>query len=611
MAEPQAQDSTPAPDISSLVGPPDDKSIASLTTGLKSAQAAKVQDDERLSREFDSTAARDKMLRDRAFAAEGVAANEMPRPWNAEAEHKRFETNPIEGFGSVGGIFAMVASAFTKAPMENAINGMAGAINSIKEGNEAAYQRAYDSFKENVKLADHRFKMQHELYEDALSIGSADIAASQAKFHNAATRFGDRKALMLMEAGMYPELYELIDARAKSHAQMMKMAEDIDLHQVQKAAIDSIKMNPPNTGDPVQDKMQLAAQIQRIYDGGGKYGTAEQEAVGRYVQQNWRKNPQEFADGLAELHQQFHGAETEARRQEYTEQRIQAYRDANSGKDPPAEELAKITSEAAALGRTPHGAAGGGQSTQARKTRAIEEIQQKHAAEGKPISLADAEREYNKTVQIPSAHDVHQDDVQYAKAERMEGAMDEMEQLLLKHKFITGIGGTLTRPVEAFSNVLGSNATDRKQFQRVATELKEWGQSVVNDRTGRPLSAEARDAAVIFAGLNPQDTGPNTIRAINELRPVIKKIKADILARGQGRGPVSGGGGASSAPAGTEEPTKKDAPWLGDPVKSEAPGKQSSASEAPPVEGARKAPDGNWYVEDPHRQGKYLQVMIG
>ena len=32
-------------------------------------------------------------------------------------------------------------------------------------------------------------------------------------------------------------------------------------------------------------------------------------------------------------------------------------------------------------------------------------------------------------------------------------------------------------------------------------------------------------------------------------------------------------------------------------------------TEQPPVQGARKAPDGNWYVEDPDRPGKYLQVV--
>jgi hypothetical protein len=36
---------------------------------------------------------------------------------------------------------------------------------------------------------------------------------------------------------------------------------------------------------------------------------------------------------------------------------------------------------------------------------------------------------------------------------------------------------------------------------------------------------------------------------------------------------------------------------------------QAEASTAPPIPGARKAPDGNWYVPDPSRHGKYLQVQ--
>lgn len=32
------------------------------------------------------------------------------------------------------------------------------------------------------------------------------------------------------------------------------------------------------------------------------------------------------------------------------------------------------------------------------------------------------------------------------------------------------------------------------------------------------------------------------------------------------------------------------------------------SQEAPPMEGARKAPDGNWYVSDPKRPGKYMMV---
>jgi hypothetical protein len=558
MAETQTQDTTPSPDIGSLVGGGDKK----LVDDFVALDKAKAIEDIGITRGADARMAQDQARLDAAYKAEGVALGDMPRPWNAEQEHKKFESNPIEGFGSIGGLFAMVASAFTKAPMENAINGMAGAINSLKEGNEAGYQRAHEAWKENTKLALDRFKTQHELYQDAMGLMDHDTAAANAKLHNAAVRFGDNQMLMLAEHGMVKEMFELQASRAQAASQMMELQDKMTEHEFKKSALSAMQKGFQTTGDPNKDKLIIATQAMKIIAGGKQIGTAEQEAVGQYVMTHNQSDPG-FAAGLADLHQQFSPKATNI--QGYQEAK-QNWQDQHPGEQIPSEEDAKLLQQFGLTGvRAAGGAGGNSQSSQARKTRAIEEIQKKHADEGKPISMAEAEREYNKTVQIPSAHDVHQDDVQYAKAERMETAMGEMDELLLKHKFITGIGGTLTRPVEALGNILGSNETDRKQFQRVATELKEWGQSVVNDRTGRPLSSEARDAAVIFAGLNPGDTSANTIRAITELRPVIKKIKADILARGQGKGPVSGGG-AGSEPA-KEDPKGAAAPWLNDPVK--------------------------------------------
>jgi hypothetical protein len=567
MADAATMDAPPTA-IADLAGG-EDKSMGGLVSSLTNIDRQKLKADTKITAESDEQQARDRAVRNHAFQMEGVAASEIPKPWDADKEHKKWEANPIEGFGSMGGLFAMVASAFTKAPMENAINGMAGAINSIKDGNEQGYQRAYDAFKTNVKLADQRFKTQHELYSDALNLGTADAAASDAKLRNAAVRFGDQHILMLAEHGMIKEIYELQAARASAHEAMMKAAEATDLHTVQKAAIEAVKKNPPNTGDPTRDKMLLAAQVHNIYAGGGlETGTPVQEAVGAYVQTHDPKDPK-FVDGLADIYAQFSAKAPNI--QGYQDAR-QAAMDANNGTITPDEDAKLLQQFGLTNVRSGAGGGGNSQSSQARKTRAIEEIQKKHADEGKPITIAEAEREYNKTVQIPSAHDVHSDDIQYAKAERMESAMDELDGLLVKHKFMTGIGGTITRPVEALSNILGSNETDRKQFQRVATELKEWGQSVVNDRTGRPLSSEAKDAAVIFAGLNPGDTSANTIRAITELRPVIAKIKEQIRARGQGKGPVSGGE-TPAAPAkeeGGKRPLWESAPVKGGGDRSEA-----------------------------------------
>src|SRR5438445_12492205 len=54
------------------------------------------------------------------------------KPWDAKKEMAERTTSPFETFGSMGSIFALVASAFTHTPAVNAMNAMAGAINAVK-----------------------------------------------------------------------------------------------------------------------------------------------------------------------------------------------------------------------------------------------------------------------------------------------------------------------------------------------------------------------------------------------------------------------------------------------------------------------------------------------
>jgi hypothetical protein len=144
--------------------------------------------------------------------------------------------------------------------------------------------------------------------------------------------------------------------------------------------------------------------------------------------------------------------------------------------------------------------------------------------------------------------------------------IDKIEAMLKKHNAITGLGGTITRPAEAISNVFGSNETDRKQFERWINELQEWAPQILNDRSGRPLSAEAAKTQSIIAGLRPGDTKANTIRAFNELKKLYRdRIRDDLQKRYEG---VADPAGGSSAPKTTPAPADApaDAPWRKAPI---------------------------------------------
>jgi hypothetical protein len=514
----------------------------------------------------------------------------------------------------MGGLFAMVASAFTKAPMENAINGMAGAINAIKDGNEANYQRAYDAFKTNVKLADQRFKTQHELYSDALGLSSVDMAASDAKLRNAAVKFGDQHVLMLADHGMVKEIYELQEARAKAHEQMMESAEKTDLHTIRRAAVDSLKKAPPSTGDPVQDKMMLAAQIQRIYDGNGKYGTAEQEAVGRFMQANMNKSPQEIADGLANIHEKF---VAKAPNIEGYRQAVAQEEEANGGVPLSPERLAQLQQM---FGLTPRptgtGAGGLPKNNSQLKIAEMEEIKAAAAKEGKTLSNSEAEDEWAKhqakvKMETATLTGNKADDLLRKRDLAVDMIADSNKNIefLQNHKWPAGVLGKVMRGEELVGNIAGTTDTERKDFYRRVMEMKMVAAQLLADQTGRPLKAMQDEVDGVVAGIAAGDTGPNSISAYRSLIDRLEKRINDWNAR-LTKSPAENAreGGASSAPA-TEKSGKRPL-WEIAPVDSTAPGKGSSASEPPPVEGARKAPDGNWYVDDPGRPGKFLKVMV-
>lgn len=543
MADAATQQSpAPSPPIASLTGdmPPSTSSAIADLTKLKKQQ---IGEETKVLGEQDSRLAKDQARVEAAFKAEGVGSEEL-KPWDADKEHKKYEADPIQGIGSFGSLFAVAAATFTKAPATNAMLGMAGAIEATKQGNEEAYNRAFASWKENTKLAEQRHKMMHEQYQDATSLMQSNMAAGQAKMHNLAVKFGDQNALMFLEHGMNKELFDMMSARDKAMSEQIELGDKVTQHTFQKMAIDEIKKNPPNTGDPVADRMQMAAQVQHILDPSAKYGTAEQEAVGRYVMAHMKDPPDKLADGLADLHQQF---SAKAENKEAYTAAVNNWYSQHPGETMPSEVSAKLLEEAGLKTAPRTGAGGSGMNSQAIKAKAIQEIQEKHKADGKPVSTAEAEKEYNLTRSVPSGNRI--DDLQGKsdQSDNILSGIDKQLDTLGKIKGVSGLAGKIMRGEEIVGNIVGTTDTDRVEFRRRVHELQEIVPRILTDSSGRPLASAQKLTEDIVAGLSAGDTGPNTIRAYEELREEIKKRRADYQAR---KGATSAPAPAAQAPAG-------------------------------------------------------------
>lgn len=413
----------------------------------------------------------------------GASLNDL-KPWDAAAESKKHHTDPLEAFGSAGAVFAAVASLFTRQPMENAMFGIAAAMEAVKVGDEKAYDRSYSAWQDNTKIALDRHKIQHEAYTDALQLMNTNMAVGRAKMQVQAARFDDQKSLALLEAGMDKELIELQNARELqaikiADARTSMITDNIKLKDLMSSGFDPKKPSSPESVDAIEGwKRRWAAPSRAALK-------PEQEFTKRW----WEEHPNASTEEFTAAYKQWH---------------------ASTG------------------GRTPVLTEG------RQKAAEIERRKAEYVASGMDATKAHdkATQEVNRAGTVMSgnrADDLKQRidmiDIQVLPT------IDKIEQLLVKHKALTGIGGMVTRPAEAVSNVFGSDATDRKQFERYISELQEIGPRILTGSNARPLAAEAGKINTIIAGLRLGDTTANTTRAYRELKQLFKDVRGSIEKR--------------------------------------------------------------------------------
>ena len=517
MAQPAIDTSSPSVPGGDPVS--DALGIKEVTTRMADNQREKIAAEDKVIGGLDSTINRSIPQIEELSKKAGVEAEKL-KPWDADAEAAKRRTDPIEAFGSFGSVFGILASAFTHAPMENALNASAAAMQAIKAGDKESYDRAQKGWEDNLKMTLDRHKIQHDAYQDAVSLLNVNMRAAQTKLQVLAARFGDKQVQTLLDAGMNKEVEDLFAARHKN-------AEALAENQVKVLEQNAIMGQYLSFGgdpkNPQSEKSQAAwAKVQQTraeQKAAERAYTPEQQAYAQFIKQNPNATAEQIRDFVTELRNKSKGGAGGGNQNLTIERQIAA-------------EAARLKKEKMDAGM-PEG-------------QAVEE------------SLEEASK-LRRTAAAPSGNKLDQMKSIYDRAGMMSETIDKADALLAKHKGLTGLGGTVTRPMEAVSNVFGSNATDRAQFRRYVSELQEWGSRVLNESAGRPLSAEVSKLAAILPGLSMGDTTANTVRAYRELKPLIATIQAQMKKRMEGTwNPETSPGAGSATPGGSWQPPSYD-----------------------------------------------------
>jgi len=369
----------PAPTMEQLFGIPTE-----VTAGLGKIKQQEIDEKTRIMRESEGLVAQDRALAKKHFDAMGVEAEKM-QPWNANEEYKKVATAPLEAFGSFASVFAIVASAFTHAPLEHALNGSAAALNAIKKGDDEAYERGYNSWKTNMDLFQKRFNMQNTMYKDAMDLMSRDQQAGQIKMQNAAIRFGDQKALFLLNNGFDKELIDLQTSRIRQFQAITEAGDKMDQSAFRRQAFDAL-MNDFQTKNKREPDALETVQMWN-YSHGIKEDW-KQQLMNQFLMKNQgdpdiEKKAAAYAQSLNAM-----GRGGGSRVNQYMTKWKTDFI-AEHGAEPTAEQERIAEQEYHAAMRK-----------EDQKAKAIKELQEQYTAKGEPISLTEATRRYNLQTKV-------------------------------------------------------------------------------------------------------------------------------------------------------------------------------------------------------------------
>lgn len=533
-------------------------------SGLRHEQA-KEQSEART--QLDQILERDRRRIEQQYEATGVQPGEFQK-WDADKETHKYETNPIQSFGSLGSVFGMIASAFSHAPMENALNASAAAMNAVRAGDQEGYERAHAAHKENLDLAFKRHELEREHYSDAISLLSTNTQAGEAKLRMLASRFNDQQALFMLDNGMSGELIDLQEKKNNAIVKAMAAGEQLNDSLYKKYFFEQESKQIADEPDPVKRAGTQLEAFQRIY--GNKMNSPQAEIMGLFFKQNPRATAEQAAEFYRskierpaagnqrvqadqEFIKRFYAEHPDATSEEFSE----AFGDFRKNQQQPrvtgdqefikrfyedhpeatVEDFQKAFGEFKQGQRAPTrapGSAGGNTNLtiQRQNAQAVLAQKQKWAAEGMPQDQID-----KKGAELYAQLSARSLAIGANRREQLEGHIDQFSnglklidkvvETINQHALSVGLAGRATRMGERVGNIFGTNDTDRAQLERDIHELQTVAPQLLLDRVGRPLSAEAGNMNSIVAGLSLGDTTANTLRALNELKEQYRLMRTD------------------------------------------------------------------------------------
>ena len=134
-------------------------------------------------------------------------------PWTGHEP----EADPLKAFGSTATALAVIASAFTRTPLVNALNAAAVSMRSIRSNQLSAYADAKETWKENVDIALKNSDLEYKGYQAALDRMKTNYDIGMSMWRDTANTYGNMAAGALTEV---KDMAEMANAQQRLNMQI-------------------------------------------------------------------------------------------------------------------------------------------------------------------------------------------------------------------------------------------------------------------------------------------------------------------------------------------------------------------------------------------------------
>lgn len=435
--------------------------------------------------------------------------------------------SPIEAAGVFAplliGLVSMMGRRSAR-PGLAAINAMSAGLGAMKQGNDEAYKRAYDIWSKQTDLAMQAFKMQNDMIGNIMQDVQLSETQQQQRLMNAFRILGLDKDLTLAKSNLWKDVETLHENRLKLQADLTEKKALADLHQAQAQALTGTAGLKGSAGALYSKGRQLfIAQ-------NGREPTAEEDNV---IMQKAVAESRSLGAKPTDKQQAIDDA-LQAKADELgmtvdkltPEQRNQVRLDVT-------EKLA----QAAAQGRV----TGAPTEAGALRDAIIKRMQADNVRQGKPADLSPEQLEAAAKEAL-TFH--HRAGVSGNEVIRLQQRIDQygyalnklndMFDILNRTGLTAGLGGRVTRPLEAVGNALGlSSDVDRGMFQSDVEYMQAVAARLIEQSDSRGVAGElfGKEQRIqgIVRGLNMGDTTARTVESLTELRQLFTDMRRQTL----------------------------------------------------------------------------------